>query len=348
MGIRSYSLGRRQAQRRQAQRRQAERRQAQDKTENPAPPAVSFWQRLDAGVGRARSLALSGAVLLVLGVLGWTVGAELIRNPIIIEPILVPQAAVENGWSGEVLARQIRDHVRAITLHRRESSLFGRDEVLFDREQLDVVLPGALVSIRTLVTIIRSMLDQPSRRVSAEIIVASGLPAATGCASTPEAKYRLVGRLSTGKQSWHLCGNMDDLPQQVAEKLIEDTNPYQLAVYFLESNEQRARRLAEAILHDPEARKEHARATALLGVLLHRQNKFDLAITEYDRAIKIDPDVAQFYLNKGIYYQQNQDIDSAIREYQKAIFLDSDNKDARHSIASAYFNKQKYDLVDRV
>ena len=57
---------------------------------------------------------MSTTLLLALGLLGWAIGGELVRNPVIIEPLLVPDAAAKTGYTGEALARQMRDRIREI------------------------------------------------------------------------------------------------------------------------------------------------------------------------------------------------------------------------------------------
>lgn len=151
------------------QRRLARRRQEARASPDHDAPAPGFWQRFDAGFARARSLAFSTVVLLVLGVVGWSLAQELIRDPVIIEPLAVPESLAKAGWTGEVLARQIRDGIRDIN-EAAEASPALAPAYLFDWEQLDFALPGGLVSIRTLVTVVRGVLRRPVRRVTGELV----------------------------------------------------------------------------------------------------------------------------------------------------------------------------------
>ena len=203
------------------------RRLAQRKARASAQPRPSFWHHLDAGLGRARSLAVSTTLLLALGLLGWAIGGELARNPVIIEPLLVPESAAKAGCTGEALARQMRDRIREI--NEGAKTLRGRDDYMFDREQVDIVLPGGLVSIRTLVTVIRGVLDRPARRVTAEVIELNEReegPAECDPKSGPPPRYMLVGHLSNPARSWQICGDaMRGLPEPAADGLMLAANP---------------------------------------------------------------------------------------------------------------------------
>lgn len=184
------------------------RRLAQRKVRASAQPRPSFWHHLDAILGRVRSLAVSTTLLLALGLLGWAIGGELWRNPVIIEPLLVPASVAEDGWTGEVLARHMRDQIRDINEGAKTQR--GRDQYMFDREQVDIVLPGGLVSVRTLVTVVRAALDRPARRVTAEVIVFSEReerPAECDPKFGTHPRYVLIGHLSNPARSWTTCSD---------------------------------------------------------------------------------------------------------------------------------------------
>jgi tetratricopeptide (TPR) repeat protein len=64
-------------------------------------------------------------------------------------------------------------------------------------------------------------------------------------------------------------------------------------------------------------------------------NDFDRAIAAYIEAIRVDPNVADFYLNRGDCYFEKGEYGEAIADYSKVIWLDPKN-------AYAYSNRPRY------
>jgi tetratricopeptide (TPR) repeat protein len=60
--------------------------------------------------------------------------------------------------------------------------------------------------------------------------------------------------------------------------------------------------------------------------------KFDGAITDYDQALALDPNLADAYNNRGIVQFEKGDVEAALADYSKAIALSP-----AHSLA--YFNR---------
>lgn len=58
------------------------------------------------------------------------------------------------------------------------------------------------------------------------------------------------------------------------------------------------------------------------AIALSRQNKNEEAIKLYDKAIELNPTVAQAYFNRGACKDYNFDFEGAIKDYDKAIELD--------------------------
>jgi lipoprotein NlpI len=69
------------------------------------------------------------------------------------------------------------------------------------------------------------------------------------------------------------------------------------------------------------------------------------AIADYDQAIKIDPNYALVYWNRGNAYAARGDIDGAIADYDRAIGLGFNNALSFYSRGNSYRYKGKYDLA---
>jgi tetratricopeptide (TPR) repeat protein len=84
------------------------------------------------------------------------------------------------------------------------------------------------------------------------------------------------------------------------------------------------------------------------GVDYQDQDQLDLAIEEYTEAIAINPDFADAYLNRGVAYFEKGDFDQAIADYSKAIEFNPQFADAYSNRGVAYAVTGQYDqaLVD--
>ena len=65
---------------------------------------------------------------------------------------------------------------------------------------------------------------------------------------------------------------------------------------------------------------------------------FDLAILDYDSAIKLDPNDVDSYINRGNFYCKHGKQDLAIKDYDKVLELDPNNVDAYIGRGNAYAN----------
>jgi tetratricopeptide (TPR) repeat protein len=65
------------------------------------------------------------------------------------------------------------------------------------------------------------------------------------------------------------------------------------------------------------------------------QGKLDLALTDYNKAIQINPSAAAAYNNRGIFYDEQGRPDLALANYDQAISLNPNYTEAY--ISSGYF-----------
>jgi len=76
-----------------------------------------------------------------------------------------------------------------------------------------------------------------------------------------------------------------------------------------------------------------------------RLKKYDLALADYEEALKADPKIAKVYSNRGIIYKNRGQYDLALDDYNKAIALDPRIKEAYGNRGVVYFKKGLYDLA---
>ncbi|MCA2885319.1 serine protease [Microcystis sp. M043S1] len=81
------------------------------------------------------------------------------------------------------------------------------------------------------------------------------------------------------------------------------------------------------------------------GILYYNQQKYDLALSDYNKAIDINPNYAEAYYNRGILYKNLQKYDLALSDYSKAIDINPNLAVAYNSRGILYSDQQKYELA---
>ncbi|MFQ5480587.1 MAG: tetratricopeptide repeat protein [Thermodesulfobacteriota bacterium] len=74
------------------------------------------------------------------------------------------------------------------------------------------------------------------------------------------------------------------------------------------------------------------------GIIYGKRSLFNLAIKEFSRAASLDPSNAKAYLNRGAAYMGTGDYGSAAADLKRAVELDPLNKEAQYNLALAYQN----------
>src|SRR5262249_60687560 len=86
-------------------------------------------------------------------------------------------------------------------------------------------------------------------------------------------------------------------------------------------------------------RSEVARKYVKHGIERFGKNDIVGAIADYDRAISIDPTLAEAYLNRGKAKRAGGDLDGAIADYEMMAELDASMALNNHDITQAYLNR---------
>jgi len=79
--------------------------------------------------------------------------------------------------------------------------------------------------------------------------------------------------------------------------------------------------------------KEEAQMHFERGMSLYSRNRYSEAVTEFSEAIRLYPDGAGVYCNRGTAYGQLGRYSEAIADFEKALQLDPSNDDCIHNIA---------------
>ncbi len=79
------------------------------------------------------------------------------------------------------------------------------------------------------------------------------------------------------------------------------------------------------------------------GFAYYLKQEYDRAITDYNKAIELDPKYAMAYNNRGIAYFLKKEPDKSIADYSKAIEINPKYADAYNNRGVAYYLKKEYD-----
>jgi tetratricopeptide (TPR) repeat protein len=72
------------------------------------------------------------------------------------------------------------------------------------------------------------------------------------------------------------------------------------------------------------------------------KGQYDLAIKDYEEAIKNDPEYAKPYNNRGVAYQKKAEYDLAVKDFNAALQLDPDYANALANRAETYLKEADY------
>ena len=81
------------------------------------------------------------------------------------------------------------------------------------------------------------------------------------------------------------------------------------------------------------------------GIVYAEQQKWDLAVADFNQAIAINPNLADAYTNRGIFYADQQKWDLAVADYTQAIAINPNLAEAYNNRGVVYYNQQKWDLA---
>src|SRR5690349_4893690 len=83
-------------------------------------------------------------------------------------------------------------------------------------------------------------------------------------------------------------------------------------------------------------------AEAAQGTALAQQGKYDLAISHYKAAIRLNPRLPGIYLNLGLAYFKSKHLPEAVSAFNKAVQADSSSFQARALLGMSYYGLAKY------
>ncbi|MCX5697998.1 MAG: tetratricopeptide repeat protein, partial [Candidatus Omnitrophica bacterium] len=79
------------------------------------------------------------------------------------------------------------------------------------------------------------------------------------------------------------------------------------------------------------------------GLAHGNQGNFPQAISDFTKAIEINPNDAEAYYNRGLVYGTQGNFPQAISDFTKAIEINPNDAEAYYNRGLAYYEKKEYD-----
>ena len=89
-------------------------------------------------------------------------------------------------------------------------------------------------------------------------------------------------------------------------------------------------------------RKASSMAWNNRGLAYFQKKSYSKALSDFNKAIQLNPQYANAYNNRGLTYFNRKDYDKAIADFNKAVQLNPDLAVAYNNRAHAYFQKKSY------
>jgi tetratricopeptide (TPR) repeat protein len=290
--------------------------------------------RLSESVSAARGIVTNLIVLIVLLLLVSALIAEVGRQSVVIDPIVLPKDVIDSGWSPDFVSQRLNDKVHAIV--EKNSFKYSSSQIEIKRkfvkengERPDFQVPGSGVSMRTLVHYAKDWLGFTETHFAGNI-------------SREGDSLQFILRNSNHETPVATLKErtLDDLLERAAEEIVKWEVPHQLAFYLFfeetEKKDQRKRnnqpepaggdyqRTLDTVYYALSRNHPESSSWAYLiwGLVLAEEGKPEEAIKRYEWALALRPGLGVAYGYWGKALSDLQKDQEAIAKFKRAIELD--------------------------
>jgi tetratricopeptide (TPR) repeat protein len=296
------------------------------------------WPVLLQAFDHTRKVTISTVIVVACILIGWMAIEATLEDITVVEPITVPKGLEERGYAGASVSQRLIAEARLIgkvsdaSEERAKLGIDGRHSVLST-----IQIPASGVSIRAMVSVLRTLFGVPDNRIGGEITVIQ--PSTVW----DQATYALTLRIEHGDKRKVVVKRSRDLDQLIklsAPAILEEIDPYVLAIYL-----RRAQQPTEAAR--TEQLKEMNRLVDLMiksadtdlakRALMFRGNRYseagqlELAVEYYAMSVALDREFAPAYYNWAVALMDRGDYEGAIKKYRTAIVFNPRHEHAYHN-----------------
>lgn len=270
---------------------------------------------LFSALAMARALVANILMLVVVGAVGavlWAGYQEIQRPQVTLALIKVPEDLVEKGQSPAVVVQEIAYRIEDIAVaantsrHRRPVSLAW--------SQSDALIGGNDTSVKSALRVARRMLGRDELRIGGEI---------TREGELLRLRLRARGAASVAMDDLAPSAELNALLDAAARNIVRIVDPYLLAIYYYEQdNIELTRSTLEYCLKD--ANKDcRAWAYNLSGFLSYESGDPTKAEESYRNALK-EKNISLAHYNLGNILFDKENYLAAEKEFNAALALDSE------------------------
>ncbi len=252
-----------------------------------------------------------------------------------IEPFSMPKTCEENGYTGEVMARQLLD---AYLVVKKEGYSVKDDKINAegpDDSELNVAVMGFGVSLRSIAFRLRELVGRPNQLVRGEL-VRSDTSFVLTIRMTGHTPVKLTATASNDIETV-----LQKLLRQAGEVVLGNTDPYRLALYQLRSNNfDKAREVLQEMLKTRPEEKHWAQFGQ--GVVAEAAGNNAEASYHFKSAISTKPDFSLGYQRLAQSCEIQNKLEDAAIYYRKAIAFNPADSLSWNSLGYFFDRQNKF------
>ncbi|MET0438508.1 MAG: tetratricopeptide repeat protein [Devosia sp.] len=305
------------------------------KVATPAPPPAEplpppkrriALPSLDAGATLLRNIILNIVFVLAAALFIAVMIGQFLYDQVVIEPIAVPKALIEQGMTPEVAASRLWDGLRDAQLQARSSK--ASVSAIPDSQRIQFALPDVGLSLDSIVRQTRQFLNLRQTRIGGEIVCKTE-------ACTPgEMQLRL--RVLKGTNEVIDLPPMEGVNQRgyftnAAIQVLSVLDPFIAVAAIADAQPVRATALARRLIrqHHSDAKWAHN----LLGNVHTNAEDYTLAISDYRAALALDPEFLVARINLARALRQAGALDASQSAYDALSAAFPDNASVVEGLA---------------
>lgn len=271
----------------------------------PTPPKRRIsLPSLDTGATLLRKIILNIVFVLAAALFIAVMVGQFLYDQVVIEPIAVPRALIEQGFSPDVAASRLWDGIRDAQEQARTSK--ASLDAVPDSQRIQFALPDVGLSLDSIVRQTRQFLNLHQTRIGGEIVC--------GTEDCAPGDMQLRLRVLKGGNEVVDLPPMDGVDQRryftdAAIHVLAVLDPFMAVSAISDTQPVRAVALARRLIrqHHPDAKWAHN----LIGNIYSLEEDYQRALVEFRAAVALDPDFRVARANVAKTLQRAGELDAS-------------------------------------
>lgn len=261
----------------------------------------------------------------------------------VIKDIQVPGALGDRGYTSDVVAQQILDHIATIDRiggsKKEKATISGFD---LESSMPSIQLPVGGFNLNAVVSELRQILGVTETKITGEIYVAVPADDEKKTPAQYGVRLRLAGKGPMLKGT-PPDSNVENLIEEAAERIMHQFDPINLGYYFYRLKRyDKAYETTVSALADPSEANDPW-AYSMRGLIARDRGKYSEAVSNIQTAIQKDPKFWMGYVNLSEVYRLTGELDRAEAAARKAVALAPNEQESHAALALVLFDAGKRD-----